>query len=264
MFSSKRKGKLQTNDQITKWEIQIRRGSDKTLNIEPKEKWYKTDIEKICDFVLSECQKLNPEIKLGKDTYSVLSFSIYLEGQGTKENQVITESIDFRAVDAYTGYRWEQEKDTSKHNCRGLQIILGRKNHRRINSKHPDRLKELIPEIVKHLNFKLNSELTRLITKCECNERFRNVHRHKRDDWKKLLDELGLKPEHDYLYNGLDKDFDGEPLIKTGSQEITLDAENYSKLRFTSSEEINFQKFNVNITNIPKTQLIKILKVMKN
>ena len=231
-----------------------------SIVLEPKERWYKTDIKEISRLVLLECQKLNPEIKFEENKYSVLSFRIYMEGKGNNEQRVIKESTDFNAFDPYYGGTWQRDEDESKYFCKGLSIDqgLGRSNSR-VTSKYPDRLLEMIPEIAKNLEFRFTHKLTNLINKCNCTVRIQNKYKHNRNGWEKLLQELNVP-----LETGGGTDFMGKPYIQFGNGEITLDKEKHSTVRFSSRKEINFQEFNVNITNITKEQLIKLLEVLKN
>ncbi len=233
-----------------------------SIVLEPKERWYKTDIKEISRLVLLECQKLNPEIKFEENKYSVLSFSIYMEAKGKTNNEerVIKESTDFNAFDPYYGGAWSRDTDESKYFCKGLRIDqgLGTSNSR-VTSKYPERLLKMIPEITKNLEFRFTHKLTNLINNCNCSVRVQNKYKHNRNGWEKLLQDLNVPPETEG-----DTDFMGKPYIQTGNGEITLDKEKHSTLRFSSNKEINFQDFNVNITNITKEQLIKLLEVLKN
>jgi len=225
--------------------------------LEPKEKWYKTDIEEISKLVLLECQKLNPEIKFEEN---VLSFRIYMEGKGDNEKRVIKESTNFKAFAPYYGIGWRRDTDESKYFCKGFSIDqeLGRSNGR-VTSKHPERLLEMIPEIVKNLESRFRNKLTNLINECNCTVRIQNKYKHNRNGWEKLLQDLNAPPQ-----TGGGTDFMGKPYIQFGNGEITLDKEKHSTVRFSSRKQINFQDFNVNITNITKEQLIKLLEVLKN
>lgn len=69
-----------------------------------------------------------------------------------------------------------------------------------------------------------------------------------------MLDENEYSPQ---------KDFRGNDKIRTNNQEITLDKERYSTLNFSSKEEINFKNFSVNLRNITREQLIKIMEVLR-
>ena len=228
-----------------------------SIVLEPKEKWYKTDIEEISKLVLSECQKLNPKIKFEES--SVLSFKIYMEGKGNGK-RVIKEYTNFKAFDPYYGMRYSSDTDESKYFCKGLSIDQGLgSSNGRVTSKYPERLLEMIPEIAKNLESRFSYKLSNLMNNCNCTVRHQNKYKHNRNGWEKLLQDLNLPPAR-----GSDTDFMGKPYIQTGNGEITLDKEKHSTVRFHCKKEINFQEFDVNITNITKEQLIKLLEVLKN
>ena len=233
------------------------------FNFEPKEKWFKEDIENISKEVLAGCQKIDPRIKLGTYEYDQhdLSFYIYLL-EDTNENDKVRKTTGFSSFDK-TSDSWSKD---FKAFCRGVKI--GENNNRTLNrrimAKKPERLLELIPEIVKNLQFSFDSELFRKIKKCHCRVRLVKEKQTKEEHWLKLLKELNVSSETKWDYSSTANEHRGYENLQIGSQEITLDKKTYSRVKFEALQSLNIEKFNVNITNIPKKHLIKILEVLRN